>query len=167
MQTISVVHHLKKGDKVSVFNHYPNSILKNTNSEMNTQFMGWLLKPSEPRMIFDGMSDRAFNDAGSISYTGTYENIGNGLNITEGSFTAPVSGIYYFHFQGLTDNGDANFINIKHNGEIVASTFRSKRTVRQALNKQYCTDINFFFGVEKYYGRNADYFSRQSISQGG
>ena len=167
MQTISVVHHLKKGDKVSVFNDYDNTVLKNEKSEMNTQFMGWLLKPSEAGIIFNGMSDKSLSTGNIIGYTKTYENIGNGLNAADGAFTAPVSGIYYFHFQGLTDNGDANFINIKHNGEIVASTFRSKRTVRQALNKQYCTDINFFFGVEKYYGRNADYFSRQSISQGG
>ena len=143
MQTISVVHHLSKGDKVSVFNDFESTVLKNTKSEMNTQFMGWLLKPSEPRMIFNAMSDRYLYAVGSIPYTKTYENIGNGLNIADGSFTAPVSGIYYFHFQGLTDTGDPNLINIKHNGKIVASTFRNKRTVRKVLDKYDFSDLYF------------------------
>ena len=91
--------------------------------------MGWLLNTPEPSIIFDGFSQR-YQNAGKMTYSGAYTNLGNGLNTSGGSFVAPVSGIYYFHFQGLTDTGDANLINIKLNGKIVASTFRNKRTVR-------------------------------------
>ena len=103
--------------------------MKNSNSKKNTQFMGWLLNTPEPKIIFDAFSQSS-QKTGKITYHGAYTNLGNGLNTSGGSFVAPVSGIYYFHFQGLTDTGDANLINIKLNGKIVASTFRNKRTVR-------------------------------------
>ena len=126
---MSFVHQLKQGDKVHVYNHY--GILKNTNSERNTQFMGWLLKPSEQRIIFDGVID-SYPKTGIIKYSDALTNIGNGLKIDNGSFNVPVSGIYYFHFQGLATRPEANFINIKQNGEIVASTFRNKRMVTRS-----------------------------------
>ena len=88
--------------------------------------MGWLLKPSEQRIIFDGVI-YSQSPAGIIKYNETYINIGNGLNIDDGAFTVSVSGIYYFHFQGLTDTADANFISIKQNGKIVASTYSLKQ----------------------------------------
>ena len=131
MQTISVIHQLNKGDKVHAKNNNDNHILRNMKSEKNTLFMGWLLKASEPRIVFDGVLDSNHHTAGTIPCSSTYQNLGNGLKIVDGSFTAPVSGIYYFHFQGLTDTGDSNFISIKLNGRIVASTLRNNRTVKR------------------------------------
>ena len=119
---------MNKGDKVRVHNYF-HSVLRNNKSEKNIQFMGWLLKTPEPNEVFDGTLSGYHKTQGIVTYTDAYANLGNGLKIDDGSFTAPVSGIYYFHFQGLTDTSEANFINIKQNGQIVASTFRKKREV--------------------------------------
>ena len=129
MQAISVIQKMSKGDKIHVSNAYSSSVLRNNNSEKNTQFMGWLLKTPEPGIIFDGFLSGYQRIKGVVTYTNTYANMGNGLKIADGSFTAPVSGIYYLHFQGLTDTSEANFINIQQNGNMVASTFRNKRGV--------------------------------------
>ena len=129
MQTISVVQNLNKGDTIYVSKFESGSLLKNSHSKKNTQFMGWLLNTPEPSVIFDGFSIRS-QSTGTITYSGTYANFGNGLSTSSGFFVAPVSGIYYFHFQGLTDDGNPNLINVKVNGKIVASTFRNKRTVK-------------------------------------
>lgn len=128
MQTISTVYQLKKGEKVQVLSD--RNLLANTNPERNTQFMGWLLKTSELGIVFGGDFNKNHHTTGTVTYSNTYQNLGNGLNIADGSFTAPVSGIYYFHFQGLTDTEDSNLISIKLNGKTVASTFRNKRKVK-------------------------------------
>ena len=123
MQTVSVVLQLSKGDTVNVYR--PNPVrLMDYYDDKKTQFIGWLLKSSEPGIIFDGVSNHNYKTSGTITYSSAYENVGNGLNVANGVFTAPTSGIYYFHFEGLPDFGDANLINLKLNGEIIASSFR-------------------------------------------
>ena len=129
MQTVSVIRQMKEGEKVRVHNAYSSSVLRNNKSEKNIQFMGWLLKTPEPNVIFDGSLVGKQRTNGPITYTDAYANLGNGLKIDDGSFIAPVSGIYYLHFQGLTDTSEANLINIKQNGQIVSSSFRNKRDV--------------------------------------
>ena len=145
MQTISVVQNLNKGDTIFVNKYKSGSLLKNSHSKKSNQFMGWLIKTPQPSMIFDGFSDRS-QSTGTITYSGTNANFGNGLNTSGGSFVAPVSGIYYFHFQGLTDDGNPNLINVKVNGKIVASTFRNKRMVKLKTsdNLLLSTKFNFF-----------------------
>ena len=97
--------------------------------------MGWRLKTSDANVIFDGYlhADR-YKTLGIIPYSGTNTNLGNGLNITDGTFNAPVSGIYFFHFQGLTWSSFSwasydSFISMKQNGRVVASSFWSKHDV--------------------------------------
>ena len=80
-------------------------------------------------VIFSAYRNSGISSPGTITYSGTNVNIGNGLNIENGIFTAPKTGHYFFQFQALCDDGKANFIAIKHNEEIVSSVYRSDRTV--------------------------------------
>ena len=66
---------------------------------------------------------------GTVTYSGTNVNLGNGLNPTTGIFTAPKPGFYFFQFQALADDGKASFITIQHNGEVVSSSYRKEETV--------------------------------------
>ena len=42
-----------------------------------------------------------------ITYNKLVTNVGNGMDINSGWFTAPLTGIYHFSFNGLTDNSNA------------------------------------------------------------
>ena len=139
MQTISVLYNLNKGDKVLVDKYKDGSLLKNSKSKKNTQFMGWLLNTSYSSILFDAFQTQYHTTTGPITYSGVNVQLGNGLNTSGDIFTAPVSGIYYLHFQGLIDNGDPNLINMKLNGKIVASTFRSKQMVKLLQHNENLT----------------------------
>ena len=62
------------------------------------------------KVIFSAVRDAAPGgkiSAGSIiTYNRLVRNVGNAMNINNGRFTAPISGIYYFSFNGLTDPSD-------------------------------------------------------------
>ena len=120
---MSVIRQMNKGDNVYV--HQDHGTI-GYYSNLYTQFMGFLLTASEPRIIFDAYHQGYVETHKNVTYTKAYENLGNGLNIADGQFTAPVSGIYYFHFQGLTDDGNTNTVVLKLNGNQVASSYRSE-----------------------------------------
>ena len=130
MQTISVVYNLNKGDKIFVDKYRDRYLLKNSKSKKNTQFMGWLLNTSHSSVLFDAFQGQDHTTTGPITYSGVNAQLGKGMDTSGGTFTAPVSGIYYLRFQGLTDNGNSNLIKMKLNGKIVASTFRSEQMVK-------------------------------------
>ena len=146
MQTLSVLYRLNKGDKVSVDKYKYGSLLKNSKSKKNTQFMGWLLNSSHSSVVFDASQGQDHTTTGPITYRGGFNSqLRKGMNRFGGTFAAPVSGIYYLHFQGLTDTGDSNLINMKLNGKIVASTFRSKQMVNPLWKNSYDNTIVIFY----------------------
>ena len=59
-----------------------------------------------------------------VKYDGTLVNVGNGMNVTSGIFTAPHPGIYAFNFHALTRDGTATYIKIMHNGRNVGGAYR-------------------------------------------
>ena len=87
-------------------------------------------KPYEGEVIFNAYRHNNMSSPGTITYSGTNVNLGNGLNSATGIFTAPRSGFYFFQFQALSDDGEANFITIKHNGEAVSSYESYEDTVK-------------------------------------
>ena len=129
MQNLSIVRLVTKGDEILIYKKQSGSVLRDRNLEKNTQFMGWLLKTSGPRIVFDSLCSSPYFEKTNRTLTYSYS-YGTGLNRTDGSFTAPIGGIYYFHFQARAIDPTANFMNIKLNGEVAASAYRSKRYVR-------------------------------------
>lgn len=96
MQAISVLRKLNKDDQVLVSIEYGN--LRDSHSELYTQFIGMLLGSTE--VVFSANRASDFSEKGPIPYSEIDINQGNGLT-TSGTFTAPVSGVYFFHFQGV------------------------------------------------------------------
>ena len=80
-------------------------------------------------IIFNAFRNSSISSPGTITYSGTNVNLGNGLNLEDGIFTAPKDGFYFFQFQALCDDGNANYINIIHNGDIASRVYRSHRAV--------------------------------------
>ena len=95
------------------------------------QFIGMILNDSG--IIFNANLDANFTGKGTVTYSGSDVNLGNSMKANEGIFNAPVTGIYYFHFQAVSDHKDRNalFANILLNGNIIASSMEN--TVRYFL----------------------------------
>ena len=74
---MSVICQVEKGDKGYV--HQDHGTVGYSNSY--TQFMGFLLTASEPRVIFDAYHQGYVETHKNVTYTKAYENLGNGLNI--------------------------------------------------------------------------------------
>ena len=117
MQSVSVVLKLSTGDQVTVFNEY-GSLQK------DFQFIGMLL--DDNKVIFNADRETSLKNKGTITYSSVDVNVGSGMN-TNGIFTAPVSGIYYFHFHGVSQGTQNNYINLYHDGEIVSSSYKRVR----------------------------------------
>ena len=121
MQAVAVVRKLNKGDQVLVSNEYGN--LRDSSSEMFTQFNGILLEDSE--IIFNAERDTNVNTARTITYSSCDVNHGNGMSASGGIFTAPVTGTYFFHVQGVSDHNsrDMLYLNLYHEGIRAASSY--------------------------------------------
>ena len=128
MQSVAVVRQLNKGDEVLVYNE--NGKLRDSSSELYTQFIG--IRLDNPEVVFNANRETNFTGKGTIPFSSIEVNVGNGMAVG-GTFTAPVSGIYYFHYQGVSQNNrvDDAFANILHNGTRVSSCYA--QTVRLEL----------------------------------
>lgn len=122
MQAVAVVRKVYKGDQVLVSLEYGN--LRDSSSELYTQFIGMLLEDSE--VIFNVNRQTSFKGSGIVTYSGIGVNLGNGMSASDGIFTAPVSGTYYFHFQGVAyiSKGGSIFTYLTHNETRVACAFK-------------------------------------------
>ena len=131
MQSVAVVRQLNKGDEVLV--HNENGKLRDSSSELFTQFIGMLLDNTE--VIFNANLETDFTDGGRIPYPKVNINVLNGIS-TRGTFTAPVSGTYYLHYQAVSQNngGDHAFANINYHGKRISSCY--SLTVRNSRSRQ-------------------------------
>ena len=122
MQAVAVVRKLNTGDKVLVDNEYGN--LRDSSSELFTQFIGMLL--DDTGVIFNANRDANFTGKGTVTYSGSEVNLGNGMKASEGIFNVPVTGVYYFHFQAVSDHKRTNgvFTNIHLNGKRISSSYK-------------------------------------------
>jgi len=83
------------------------------------------LLTSKQKVAFDAYRNQPFDEEqATITYDGTSTNLGNGLNISTGMFTAPIAGAYAFHFHALTRDGTATYIKFMHNGRNVGGAYR-------------------------------------------
>ena len=58
----------------------------------------------------------------TIPFDREVTNVGNAMNLTNGIFTAPKSGTYFFVFSGVKSDGNQLFVSLMLNGYLVAST---------------------------------------------
>ena len=62
--------------------------------------------PSPGRIIFSAYKAEGSFFSGNVTYATLVENVGDGLDISTGVFTTPLSGLYMFSFSGRTYNSN-------------------------------------------------------------
>ena len=120
MQSLAIVRQLNKDDEVLVYNE--NGKLRDSSSDLFTHFIG--IRLDNPEVVFNAHRETDFTGKGAIPYSNVDVNLGNGMTAV-GTFTAPVSGIYYFHYQGVSQNNGGNqaYAQIMYNGKGIAGTY--------------------------------------------
>ncbi len=96
---------------------------------------GRVFKPLQPRFCIIGGNNMQNNSEGSV-WTGTYVfnpqssvnsgvaihlNVGNHYTDTNGRWTVPIAGTYYFFFFGTTGSNSSHFVYITKNGSSIAN----------------------------------------------
>jgi C1q-related factor len=76
-------------------------------------------------VYFYVQTTETYDNAGTIIPFDTEQlNVGGGMNITSGIFTAPKSGIYFFSFNGLKDfQRDALGVSLYHNSIYITQAY--------------------------------------------
>ena len=120
---MSVALDLMKDDIVNVA--LDSGKLQDSNSLHYTHFSGYSIKK---QVVFSAYRDSDVDCYTNITYDGDYINVGNGLDLASGKFTAPVAGTYAIHFNALSANmptAKGNKIRLFHNGIEVGGSFSS------------------------------------------
>ena len=121
MQAISVVLSLYQNDVVKVINADGN--LRDDSTNSYTHFTGYLLQQNVAFGAF--RNSNWVTSSTTMKYDGTYVNLGNGLDISTGIFSAPIAGMYVFHFNALCDHSQGTcYLNLRHNGVNSAGSYR-------------------------------------------
>ena len=128
MQLLSVALDLNQNDIIDVYISYGK--LQDDTQNHYTHFSGYLLKG---KVVFGAYSStNAYASTSPLSYSGTTVNVENGMDSSTGIFTAPISGIYAFHFTALSDSGYSDHLKLMHNDNQVAGAYQIVPTVSNA-----------------------------------
>ena len=105
---------------------------------------GYVTKPNTPAFFATHSSGSASGSIGYITYNtgGAYYNNGNHFNVN-GRFTAPVTGIYHFHFHGFIHTGVT-----QGNIEIILRRFNSDGGGETGLTRIFDNKVNSNYGPE-------------------
>ena len=76
-------------------------------------------------VYFDAYRSKAYDGGGeeNLTFNGSLCNVGGGLDVDSGIFTAPVSGTYFFMFHIATHDNKKALLSIRKNGDEIASIF--------------------------------------------
>ena len=132
MQAISVVLSLYQNDVVKVINADGN--LRDDSTNSYTHFTGYLLQQNVAFGAF--RNSNWVTSSTTMNYDGTYVNLGNGLDISTGIFSAPIAGMYVFHFNALCDD-TVCYLYLRHNGAITAGSYRQITVSCNKANQRY------------------------------
>ena len=69
--------------------------------------------------------NKAYDGGGeeNLTFNGSLCNVGSGLDVDSGIFTAPVGGMYFFMFHIATHDNKKALLSIRKNGDEIASIF--------------------------------------------
>ena len=104
---------------------------------------GYVTKPATPAFFATHGGNSASGSTGYITYNtaGAYYNNGSHFNTSNGRFTAPVTGIYHFHFHCFVHN-TATQTNI----EIILRRFNSGGGGQTSLTRGFDNKVNGNYG---------------------
>ncbi|XP_061178742.1 uncharacterized protein LOC133187402 [Saccostrea echinata] len=130
----SVLLHLKKGDTVKVKARPGTDVkLYGDSDEYYTTFSGALLSPTLHGSGHNRQQEIAFsvglthNEASTngpkVVFDRVFVNFGQGFNVNTGVFTAPISGIYAFHYHVLAQQGKEAWVELYHNYKYINSLY--------------------------------------------
>merc|ERR1712123_248255 len=76
-------------------------------------------------VYFDAYRNKAYDGGGeeNLTFNGSLCNVGSGLDVDSGIFTAPVGGMYFFMFHIATHDNKKALLSIRKNGDEIASIF--------------------------------------------
>lgn len=78
------------------------------NEKFRIDSVGRVLTPYRPAFHAKKDNSNVGPNTAFTSWNNVVTNIGNHFNSTNGTFTAPVSGMYQFNFSGISDNSNAS-----------------------------------------------------------
>merc|ERR1711892_740251 len=76
-------------------------------------------------VYFDAYRNKAYDGGGeeNLTFNGSLCNVGSGLDVDSGIFTAPVGGMYFFMFHIAAHDNKKALLSIRKNGDEIASIF--------------------------------------------
>ncbi|XP_033724707.1 uncharacterized protein LOC117314726 [Pecten maximus] len=132
----SVILHLMHNDHVTIRARPGNDVeMYGSPTEVYATFSGALLSLSltgteKPETEFEEVAftvglthDIHLPAYTKVPYDRLYTNLGNGFDMNRKVFTAKLHGLYVFHFHGLSQNGQALYLDLYHNYKYVTSAY--------------------------------------------